>query len=447
MEQTAALIAPDLVVLSTAENMAAASMEKRGIKVRPAMVVLPVDFDSSYEGEYVRDRELAVEFSPACELVTAAADGEVEDHRCILLGQELPERGEAAVTLPLGISIRVSGKGMKPEFEPVIERKIHTWLSWLSGVEHRGQRDQLRLRISCGSRDAGLRLADLAELLYVMVRREFETVVDQCAVTLMTDAAAAAAFAAQEAKPRFCLRDARLAAMTDENTDTYYSCTMCQSIAPRHCCVLTPERSGMCGAVTWPDAAATYELIPTGPNRPVEKGECRDAVLGCFAAVDRAVADATGGAVTKLSLYSMMEDPMTGCGRMECVCGVEPFSGGVVVVDRDYSGMTPVGMPYEDLASMTSGGVQCPGFMGVGRQYIVSPKFIRADGGTLRIVWMPSKLKEELSSRLNQTAEECYGVENFSDMICDETITVDPEELLAFLQEKAHPVLTMDALM
>ena len=96
---------------------------------------------------------------------------------------------------------------------------------------------------------------------------------------------------------------------------------------------------------------------------------------------------------------------------------------------------------------MTGGGVQTPGFMGHGRHFIASKKFISAEGGIARIVWMPKELKDDLRTRLNKTAKEVLGIDDFVDMIGDETIATDPEALLAFLTEKGHPALGMDPIM
>ena len=107
--------------------------------------------------------------------------------------------------------------------------------------------------------------------------------------------------------------------------------------------------------------------------------------------------------------------------------------------------MTPLGMSFSEMASMTGGGVQTPGFMGHGKHFISSKKFISAEGGPGRIVWMPKMLKDQMRERLDATALELYGVENFTDMVADETVcTEDPEELLNYLAEVGHPVLGMD---
>ena len=86
-------------------------------------------------------------------------------------------------------------------------------------------------------------------------------------------------------------------------------------------------------------------------------------------------------------------------------------------------------------------------YMGHGRHFISSKKFIAAEGGIERIVWMPKELKDDVADRLNKTAKELYGIENFTDMIADETITADPEELLNWLTEQGHPVLGLEPLL
>ena len=312
---------------------------------------------------------------------------------------------------------------------------------------HTGQRNQVRVRVANSAYEAGLRLKDFAEVLYVMIMNEFDAVVDKCQVTLITDAAEAQKFRDEIAMPRYAQRDDRLASMTDESVDRYYTCILCQSFAPAHCCVVTPERLGLCGAVSWLDAKATNELDPNGPCQPIMKKGLIDERTGRYEEVNRMICDATHGAVENVTLYSILEDPMTSCGCFECICGIEAISNGVIVVNREYKGMTPAGMTFGELASCTGGGVQTPGFMGHGRHFISSKKFLSAEGGIARIVWMPKELKDDVAERLNKTAMELYGIENFCDMVADETVTCDAEELIGWLTEKGHPVLGLEPLM
>jgi len=172
-----------------------------------------------------------------------------------------------------------------------------------------------------------------------------------------------------------------------------------------------------------------------------------DERIGEYEDVNEAVRKLSQGALDDVSLYSIMEKPMTSCGCFECICGIEPFSNGVCIANREYAGMTPLGMTFSELASMTGGGVQTPGFMGHGKHFIASKKFMKAEGGVARIVWMPKELKEQVAEKLNETAKELYGIDNFTDMIGDETIAEDPETLVAFLTEKGHPALGMDPMM
>ncbi len=428
------------------------SLELRNIKVKAKAVSLPVGFASAFEGEIIRRPNTYVEFdsdhNPTCELLTMVDNpDEIEDHKIELIGPEVPEGLTELLRLPLATRVKVYGAKMQKDFESVIERRIHTWFNYIEGVMHTGQRNLFRIRISKDTFNAGFRLRDLGEVLYSMIMDEFGNVVDKCQVTLITDKALVEKMLEEEGMPVYRFRDNRLSSLSDESVDQFYTCILCQSFAPAHCCVVTPERLGLCGAVSWLDAKATYELNATGPSQPIPKEGLIDARLGRYEAVNKAVGMATHGAVENVTLYSLIEDPMTSCGCFECICGIEPLSNGVVIVNREYSGMTPTGMTFGELASMTGGGVQTPGFMGHGRHFIASKKFISAEGGTARIVWMPKELKEDLRTRLNKTAKETLGIDDFVDMIGDETIATDPETLLEFLTEKGHPALSMDPIM
>ncbi len=423
------------------------SLELREIKIKTTELPIPVAFAAAFEGEIIRKADMHNEcFSgknPTAELVVMRELNEIEDHKITIIGPDLDE----ARDLALVSFVEVAGKKMQVDFESVIERKFHAWFNYMEGVMHTGQRNQVRVRISNAAYEAGLRLKDFAEVLYVMIMNEFDAVVDKCQVTLITDPGEAAKFRDEMAMPRYTQRDDRLASMTDESVDRYYTCILCQSFAPAHCCVVTPERLGLCGAVSWLDAKATNELDPNGPCQPIFKEGCTDERTGRFDSVNKMIAEATHGAVETVTLYSILEDPMTSCGCFECICGIEPMSNGFVVVNREFKGMTPAGMTFGELASCTGGGVQTPGYMGHGRHFISSKKFISAEGGIERIVWMPKELKDDVGERLNKTAFELYGIENFTDLVADETITTDCEELLNWLTEKNHPVLAMEPLM
>jgi len=426
------------------------SLEARGIKIKITKVDIPVAFASAFEGEIIRRKDMRVEFDGSrvdcVELVQTKEMNEVEDHKITVVGPEV-DSFEPGSKHSLAYVVEVAGKKMQPDFEPVIERKFHNYINCIEGVYHTGQRDMFRIRISNDAFAAGFRAKHFGEVLYTQVKNEFEAVVDKCQVTVYTDPDECTRMRHEVAIPTFDKRDARLETLTDESVDVYYSCILCQAFSPSHVCVVTPERLGLCGAVSWLDAKATNELDPNGPCQIITKERPIDVNLGSYEDVDEAVKKYSQGALEHVTLYSIMQDPMTSCGCFECICGIEPFSNGVVIANREYAGMTPLGMTFSEMASMTGGGVQTPGFMGHGKHFISSKKFMKAEGGIERIVWMPKELKETVAERLNKTAKELYGIDNFTDMIGDETVATDPEVLVAFLTEHNHPALSMDPMM
>ena len=439
-----------LIVQKDVSKFNATSLEARDIKIKITNIDIPVAFASAFEGEIIRRGDMQVEFDGSrvdcCELVLAKEASEIEDHKIEVIGPDIDEM-EVGSKQSIAYVVEVAGKNMQADFEPVFERKFHAYLNCIEGIMHTGQRDMIRVRISKDAYAAGFRAKHIGEVLYAKVKSEFAAVVDKCQVKIYTDPAECTRIRHEVAMPLFDKRDERLMTLTDEGVDVYYSCIMCQAFSPSHVCVVTPERLGLCGAVSWLDAKATHQLDPQGPCQVITKERPIDERIGEYEDVNEAVRKFSQGALEDVSLYSIIEKPMTSCGCFECICGIEPLSNGVCIANREYAGMTPIGMTFPELASMTGGGVQTPGFMGHGKHFIASKKFMKAEGGIERIVWMPKDLKDQVAERLNATAKELYGIDNFVDMIGDETIAEDPETLLAFLEEKGHPALSMEPMM
>jgi len=437
----------NLIVQKDYDKLVQSSLEARGIKIKITEIPIPVGFAPAFEGERVRKDDMFAEFgggrTHAWELVRKRELSEVEDHKIEIIGPDIDTFGAEGGKLPLAVLIDVAGKNMQEDFEPVMERRIHYFMNYIEGVMHIGQRDIAWVRISKSSYEAGFRLKHIGEVMYAKMLDEFGTIADKVQVTIITDKEKVEKLLDEIARPKYIARDARLAGLTDESVDTFYSCLLCQSFAPAHVCIVTPERLGLCGAVSWLDAKATKELDPTGPCQPIIKGECLDEVKGHWASIDKAVSEQSNGATTSVNIYTIMEDPMTSCGCFECICGIMPEANGVIIVNREYHGMTPLGMTFGELASTTGGGVQTPGFMGHGRQFITSKKFLYADGGLQRVVWMPRELKEALKEKLIARGKE-IGIENFYEMIADESVGTDPDAVVEFLTNVGHPALAMD---
>jgi acetyl-CoA synthase len=437
-----------ILIQKDTQNWIETSLEARDIKIKITNIDIPVAFSTAFEGEIVRKKDMRVDIDGArfdtFELVRTRAAHEIEDHNIELIGPDI-DAFEEGSSIGFGIIAEVAGKNMQSDFEPVFERNFHNFINCIEGVMHTGQRDVLRIRINKGAYDAGFRMKHFGEVLYAKIKSEYDAVVDKCQVTIITDPEPLKAERA-EAKKSYDKRDERLGSLTDESVDVFYNCVLCQSFSPSHVCIVTPERLGLCGAVSWLDAKATNQLNPNGPCQVVTKERVVDENIGIWEDVNECVFKSSHGSLEQVTLYSIMNDPMTSCGCFECICGIEPFSNGVVIVNREHQGMTPLGMSFPEMASMTGGGVQTPGFMGHGKQFISSKKFMKAEGGPARIVWMPKDLKDLVRAKLDATAKDLYGVEGFTDKIGDETVTDEAEALMEFLSEQGHPVLEMEPL-
>jgi CO dehydrogenase/acetyl-CoA synthase beta subunit len=551
-------------------------IEVRGVKVKVSEIPIPVAYSAAFEGERVRREQMYMQFggkySEAFEYVRMSKLDRIEDNKIEIIGPEIDDVKEGGA-IPLGILVEVAGRKMQKDFEPILERQIHSFLNEAMGVFHMGQRDMCWIRISKDAKKKGFKIKHFGVILHARLHDTFGAIVDK----------------AHEA------RDARTAGMTDESVDTFYSCTLCQSFAPNHLCMVKPERLGLCGAYSYLDAKASNELNPTGPNQPVKKGECLDPVKGEWKGVNEFIYQSSNKTLDKFHGYSIMSSPETSCcvagtevliddkivkmgefinkhqggeeyakssvltlmngktvpdkivamqkfpapeqlvkmttksgvdiiltgdhkvaidkpeglrwveagqvaegdrafslaetdylldivtgvekiqnkgkyryvynlttadehcyfangllikncGCFECIVAILPEANGFMIVHREYSGMTPCGMSFSTLAGSVGGGAQTPGFMGVGRLYLVSKKFISADGGLKRIVWMPKELKEHLGDKLKKRCEEEGGPELLG-KIADESVATTSEELLKHLEKVGHPALKMPPLM
>jgi acetyl-CoA synthase len=423
------------------------AIELRGLTIKIEKIPIPVPYGAGFEGERVRKEDMYVQFggkyTDGFELLRMKSMDEVEDGKIEVIGPEIDDMTEGEA-YPLGIYVEVAGRNFQEDFESVLERRIHEFISCANGIFHMGQRSIVWVRISKDAQSKGFKIKDFGEILLAKMHEEFSSIVDRVQVKLYTDKEKAAELQ-ETAKEIYTQRDDKIGSMTDEDVDTFYSCTLCQSYAPDHVCIVTPQRLGLCGAYTWLDCKASHQIDPHGPNEPVKKGETLDAEKGSWKNINDYIEVKSNGNLKKFNAYSIMEEPMTSCGCFECIAAVVPEANGIMIVDRDFTGMTPIGMTFSTLAGQIGGGVQTPGFTGIGKLYISSPKFISAEGGQQRIVWMTKQLKDEVADRLKPALEK-MGMPDLFDKIVTEEEAEDPEKLLEVLESKGHPVLEMEPL-
>ena len=423
------------------------AIEVRGLKIKVAEIDIPVAHSPAFEGERIRKEDMYCEFggqrTAAFEWLRMKDIGEVEDGRIELKGLDVDSINVGG-KIPLGIVVEVAGRKMQTDFEPVLERQIHTFMNEAQGLWHMGQRDNNWVRISKDAAKAGFKLEHIGKLLHAMYHEQYSNILDKIQVKIFTDEKEVLRLREMSRKV-YAERDERIAGMVDKEIDTFYSCTLCQSFAPNHVCVVSPERPGLCGAYSWLDCRAAYEIIPTGPNQPISKGKCIEPTIGQWDKVNAFVLKTSGGNVERMSQYSMIIDPMTSCGCFECISAVLPSTGGIMIVNREFPEMTPCGMKFSTLAGTVGGGNQTPGFIGHSKHYINSKKFIAAEGGIRRIVWMPTMLKEEIKNTFTKRANELeLGGEEFLAKIADETTAATEEQVLEFIAKANHPVTALE---
>ncbi|MEJ2149565.1 MAG: CO dehydrogenase/CO-methylating acetyl-CoA synthase complex subunit beta [Chloroflexota bacterium] len=407
--------------LDRAELLVQKCIEVRGVKIQMVDVDVPVPYGSAFEGEVVRRADMRIEFggkhARCFEYLQMAEMDDVVDGKIEVVGPGI-DGVEAQGYMDMGIVIEVAGRQMQEDFEPVLERQVHYFVNGASGIQHIGQRDIAWIRISQAAADKGFDLEHFGKILHARFHADFGAIVDKVQVTIYTDPEQLEAWL-EKAREAYDYRNRRLADLTDDAVDEFYSCTLCQSFAPDHVCIVSPERLGLCGAYNWLDCKASFNINPTGPNQPIKLGKLMDPVKGYW------------------------EGPMTACGCFECIVMLIPEANGVMIVSREDTSMTPAGMTFSTLAGMAGGGLQTPGVMGVGKYYLISPKFISADGGFKRIVWMSSFLKESMADEMRVAAER-EGMPDLLDKIADERSVTTVEDLLAWLEQHNHPALVMD---
>ncbi len=396
---------------------------------------IPVDVGVVYEGERIRKKDMYVELGGPkiehkFELFRVRTLDEVEDEKIEIIGPDLKEMEEGK-SYSFGILIEAAGKEMEELFEGVMERRIHEYCNYVQGFMHLNQRYDIWCRVSKRSFQKGFdTLKWLGKVLIRLFKSEFP-MIEKIQVTFITDSEKIIE-PYNEALKIYEARDARVRGMRDEDVDVFYGCTLCQSFAPTHCCVITPERYANCGAISWLDGRAAVAIDPKGPIFEIPKGECLDPVKGEYSGANEALAKKTFGAVTRVWLYTAFGYPHTSCGCFEAAAFYIPEVDGFGIVHRGFKGVTVNGLTFGQIADSTAGGRQVDGFHGLSIEYMRSRKFLQADGGWKRIVWLPSELKERVKDAIPP---------DLIDKIATEKDVGSIDELKKFLEEKGHPVM------
>jgi acetyl-CoA decarbonylase/synthase complex subunit beta len=396
---------------------------------------IPVDVGVIYEGERIRRQDLHAELGgpdikEKFELARVKKAEEVEDGKITIVGPDLKDMEEGK-SYPFGVIIEVAGAKLEPELEGVIERRIHAYCNYIEGFMHLNQRYDIWLRLNKKSFQKGLNSFNyIGKVLFKLFKSELP-IIEKMQITFTTDPKNVKAHY-DEALQIYEARDARARGLKDEEVDKFYGCILCQSFAPTHVCVITPQRYSNCGAISWFDGRAAASIDPKGPVFTIEKGELLNPVTGEYSGVNEAVKKKSLGEIKQVALYTAFDHPHTSCGCFEGIAFYIPEVDGFGIVHRGYTEVTVNGLAFSTLADSTAGGRQVDGFHGLSIEYMRSPKFLQADGGWKRVVWMPKEVKERVKGFIPSELVERIATE-------EDARTVD--ELKAFLKEQKHPVV------
>ncbi|MCL2475221.1 MAG: hypothetical protein FWF37_03770 [Chloroflexi bacterium] len=399
-------------------------------------VALPVEYHQRFEGRRVFDDELFAQFN-GCELVRIS---HICDDGFSVIGEEINSFNNSQNHL-IAIEVQVCGYHLWPEYETVFERNLYRIINYADGIKHKGQRSDLSLRFSKKAVERGFTLKTLAHLIYSGLKSEFKDIADLVNVRIISDPLKAKSFC-QGAEAVYKVRENRVKGLRDSEVEAFYSCTICQSNSPHHVCIIAPERTGACGSYDYLGAKASVALNPFGPNTMVLKGLPEGTRPGQWEGINDFVYEASGGKLEEMNIYSIVDNPPPFSDCMECISALIPSINGVVVFDRRYDGMTPIGLNFADMQDCIHKGASVTGLMGHARINIIQGAYLKHEGGIKRIIWMPSILKKDLADEFNELAA-ALGEPGLLDKIADETITVTEEETVVYNRQKNHPFFKM----
>jgi len=397
---------------------------------------IPVEVGIIYEGERIRGKDMQIELGgprepQKFELVQSRSLDEVEDGKTSVVGKDISELKPES-NHPFGLLIEVAGKDIEKDLEGVIERRIHEYMNFIEGFMHLNQRYDIQLRLSKKSFEKGLNsFSVIGKVLQRLFKSEMPFV-EKIQMTFITDPEKIREWY-DKVIAIYEARDSKARGMTDSDVDVFYGCSLCQSFAPTHLCVITPQRYANCGAISWFDGRATDKIDPKGPVFEITKGKLIDPEKGEYEGVNKTIKDKSLGEIQRVQLYTAFGYPHTSCGCFEGCAFYIPELDGFGVVDRNFKGETVNGLSFVTISDLTAGGRQVDGFHGLSIEYMRSPMFLHADGGWGRVVWMPSEVKERIKS---------FMPEDMIDKVATEKDVANMEELKKFLKEKGHPIVS-----
>ena len=352
-------------------------------------VNIPYNFDSTFVSEEIKEGP-SIGGTPSSSLVVTNIDR----------GDGVEVDGEPGPDV--GIDIAVGDRRVDITMTDYLEEFAARLPSYIQGVSAKVKEGCPVIRWRT---DVPLQMTQLAQAYYDGLKAHFK--IDRLKVRLVFNPDLLSKMK-EEADSFRRKREQALAAASEETEPFFYACTRCHSFALEHSCTITPDRPPQCGSRTWSHVktravlsdfdSSNLGMIQSGSDLQavVEKGDRLDASKGEYTGVNASTELLTEGRTKRVFLHSIFEHPHTACSCFQGVAFYIKEVDGIGLMDRAFKAVAPDGRNWEDLANAAAG-KQSSGYAAFGKDYLRSPKFLQADGGWNRIVWMPCELKEQFA--------------------------------------------------
>jgi acetyl-CoA decarbonylase/synthase complex subunit beta len=331
------------------------------------------------------------------------------------------------VSTGFSVLVELGNEAVDPPITLWIEGILRRIINFAKGVKVKFEGSgSLSFRITNEALEAGFTLNHLGNLVLTELRNEFPKI-GPVHVSFITDQD-------EEAKlyPKvqaYIEERSRLIKETrEEDLDYFYGCTRCRSFSLGHACTVTPDRPAQCSK-PWYQLKANAVLNPGDVYDQctmVEVGECLDTVRGEYRGVNVSTEERTEGRVSRVFFHSIFGFPHTACSCFQNVVYYIPEVDGLAIMNRGFKGEAPGCMTWTKLGNLLAGRQYERG-AAIATAYLHSRKFLQADGGYERVVWMSDFLKNTAGNAIPKALRGSIATEN-------DARTLD--ELKAFLKEK-----------
>lgn len=359
----------------------------RARRVERASAKLSVPSSPMYRKEILKEEDIHIRISGSKNSFMTSIPSKVKTDTVEIKGSMNTATGFSILT-------ELDNPTLDPAITLWVDAIIQKVSKYAKGVKiQRKKYGELVLLVTAEAKQAGFTLDQLGYLIITELRNEFPSI-GPVKVTFILDAA-------EEARQRSIIdvytneRRKLTDQATEENIENFYGCTRCRSFSLGHACTVTPERPAQCSK-PWYMLKAYAVLAPHSTYNPctlIEKGECLDPNRGEYSGINRSTYNRTEGRVNRVFLHSVFSYPHTACSCFQNVAYYIPEVEGLAIMDRSYKGKGPGEMTWTKLANMVAGRQYKNGAAPIATQYLKSVKFLKADGGYKRVVWMTEKLK------------------------------------------------------